>query len=738
MAVITPFVLIAFLSAPAQRRLSSPGVYEGEDLVRAGKASTNAGTVSSQAMAGFGAGWSGNAQLFWGGGQPGAVLDLIIEVTTPAKYGVELHMTRAPDYAQLQIQVDGKAAATAFDGYAPNVVPSGAIHIGGFDLSAGSHKLSFLITGKHPNSSGFLVGIDRVRLTTTTVASASQTSTGATSSSDAINATRLGLRTRLEIWNGIHTVDNAPLTFGKDAVFGQGTTQWLWFFRWSTTVPGAKSAVLVASRQEPVASDPPLAPPGFVGLKEVPDGIPPSGVNRDFKLDLESWVPPPPSGRSRLALSSRLYMSIVLLDDNGQPIGPPSTAVTLTRGSRQGTIDTAEVIAAAEKVKAETEAKRAKASIFEVKILSHKPVTFPDPNRWGCIIVVKNPYYLKALHPLMQYQPGHEYCPPTDPSTQEKSTWEWIGTAIAGWGKAYDGLAHFYDEAKNYVATQFANTVPCKWLGKKLEDDCKDAARQLAGTAISVGLVAAGVPPTLPDLGALGDLGKGKVVDAAVGYTCDAFESQGGMCTPEMREQLAKLYQQALDELLEGIKRDGKEPDCGDGQTANEHGKLPLPCFTQFPGTDVKPASGSVYEPSMVTVRVTRVKPDPDFIMPGCSVFANVNLQKEFKGGWFGGWYAKPGLLSGEAFVEQRTSIPPLALGKSVDLTLLFTRTQKHSLPGLYQPDYVGWQNLYVGGKGSLIAGAITDKGVPLPSSPNVPQIIGCGKADQWNVEIPK
>jgi len=472
-------------------------------------------------------------------------------------------------------------------------------------------------------------------------------------------------------------------------------------------------------------------------MKEVPDGIPPPGVNRDFKLDLESWVPPPPSGRSSAAFSPRLFLRIILLDENGQPIGTPSGAVTLTRGGRQGTIDVAEVIAAAEKVKAETEAKRARASVYDVKILSHKPVTFPDPNRWGCVKVVENPYYLKALHPLMQYQPGKEYCPPTDPSTQEKSTWEWIGTAVTGWGKAYDGLAHFYDEAKNYVATQFANTVPCKWLGKKLEDDCKDAAKQLAGTAISVGLVAAGVPPTLPDLAGLQELGKGKVVNAAVEYSCKSFESQGGVCTPEMREQLAKFYKQALDKLIEEIERDGNEPDCGDAQTAKEHGRLPLPCFTAFPGTEVKPATGSVYEPSMVTVRVTRTKSDPEFTMPGCSVYANVNLQNDFKGGWFGGWYAKPGLLAGEAFVEARSSIPPLALGKSIDLTLTFTKTQKHSLPGLYQPDYIGWMQLYVGGKGSLFAGAVTDKGIPLPSSPNVPQVIGCGKGDSLDVQIP-
>lgn len=732
MALLAALVLLMTQSAGAQPTRST-GVYEGEALVRSGKVSVSGGNVSAQPMSGFGQGWSGNSQLFWGGGQPGAVLDLTLDVATQGRYTIELELTRAPDYGQLQFEVDGRRAGSAFNGYAPNVVPSGPVNIGGFDLSAGAHKLSIKITGKDRGSAGFLVGIDRARLIMTEAVSPTRVPTRVVTPPRTIIPALISLRPTLQIWNGISTVDGAPLAYVKDAVYGPGTTKWLWSFRWSTSVPGAQSAVLVASSQEPSSNDAPLSPPGLVGVKPVSDGVPPSGEAREFIVDIGSWFP---SGRG-VFTGPQLFMRVVPLDATGQPVGPPSGVVTLTRGSRDGTINVKEVFASAAKVKAETEAMRAKAMVFEVKLLKHQPVIFPDPNRWGCVVVVKNPYYQKFTHPLSNYQPGKQYCPPIDPSTQEKSTWEWIETGVTGWVKAYDGLAHFYDEAKSYLATQFANTVPCHWLGKKAKDDCKDAAKQLAGTAISVGLAAAGVPPNLPDTAALQEMGKGKVVDAAVEFSCESFESQGGACTPEMRAQLAKWYKQGLDKLLAEIQRDGKEPDCGDKQTANEHGRLPLPCFTAYPGAEVKPATGSVYEPSYINVRVRRVKPDPDFALPTCSVYAVVNLQNDFKGGWFGGWKAKPGLLSGEAFVEVRHPIPELKLGKSVDLTLTLTRIQKLSLPGLYQPDYIGWLHLYQGGKGFVMAGAVSDKGIPLPDSPYVPQVVSCGKGDKWDVQIP-
>jgi hypothetical protein len=136
---------------------------EAERLVQANKALVNGGKVSVQPMAGFGSGWSGNAQLFWSGGAVGAVLDLLVDVPAAATYAVELYMTRAPDYADLKIEVDGKPSPVPFSGYAPTVMAPNPMQAGKFSLQPGSRKVSFMISGKYQQSTGYFVGIDQIR-----------------------------------------------------------------------------------------------------------------------------------------------------------------------------------------------------------------------------------------------------------------------------------------------------------------------------------------------------------------------------------------------------------------------------------------------------------------------------------------------------------------------------------------------------------------------------------------------
>lgn len=137
---------------------------EAEDLVKAGKSSVNAGKVAIQPMAGFGSGWSGNAQLFWSGGSVGAVLDLAVTIPAAATYAVELYLTRAPDYADLKMEIDGKAVSFTFQGFAPGVMAPSPLQAGKFSLPAGTRKVSFMIAGKYPKSTGYYMGLDRIRL----------------------------------------------------------------------------------------------------------------------------------------------------------------------------------------------------------------------------------------------------------------------------------------------------------------------------------------------------------------------------------------------------------------------------------------------------------------------------------------------------------------------------------------------------------------------------------------------
>jgi hypothetical protein len=116
-------------------------------------------------MSGFGPAWSGNAQLLWVEGAVGAVLDLLVNVPANGTYALELHMTRAPDYGTVSVEVGGTAAVKHFSGYRKKVLPSGAYPMGNFHLSAGKRRVAFKIIGKAAESTGYLVGIDKIVLT---------------------------------------------------------------------------------------------------------------------------------------------------------------------------------------------------------------------------------------------------------------------------------------------------------------------------------------------------------------------------------------------------------------------------------------------------------------------------------------------------------------------------------------------------------------------------------------------
>jgi hypothetical protein len=158
------------LEALAQGKSNPPArmLVEAESLLASRKYLVNGGKIAVQEMTAFGPGWGGGRQLFWSGGSPGAVLDLVVDVATPGRYEVTLFLTRAPDYGNVQVEVDGKRSPASFDGYARRVVQSGAVRAGMFQLPQGPRKISLMIIGKSPQSTNYYVGIDRIVLTQST------------------------------------------------------------------------------------------------------------------------------------------------------------------------------------------------------------------------------------------------------------------------------------------------------------------------------------------------------------------------------------------------------------------------------------------------------------------------------------------------------------------------------------------------------------------------------------------
>lgn len=138
-------------------------VFEVESLMPT--AVTSGGQILRQDMTGFGSGWGGNAQLFWrppapAGDKPYLITEFELKAT--GTYDLVLHYTTAPDFGQFTVYIDG-THATKHDGYGSQVGLRQAL-LGRYPLSAGRHELAFEVSGKNPQSTGYIVGVDRLRL----------------------------------------------------------------------------------------------------------------------------------------------------------------------------------------------------------------------------------------------------------------------------------------------------------------------------------------------------------------------------------------------------------------------------------------------------------------------------------------------------------------------------------------------------------------------------------------------
>ncbi|WP_249227151.1 LamG-like jellyroll fold domain-containing protein [Kutzneria sp. CA-103260] len=109
--------------------------------------------------------YSNGWQLFFPGNAAKQTFDLAFNAPVEADYALGAEMTKAPDYGQVQVALDGKPLAgtdtTAFDGYAPAVARA-YLPLNGAHLTKGSHTLTFTLTGTNAATTGnrYQVGID--------------------------------------------------------------------------------------------------------------------------------------------------------------------------------------------------------------------------------------------------------------------------------------------------------------------------------------------------------------------------------------------------------------------------------------------------------------------------------------------------------------------------------------------------------------------------------------------------
>lgn len=144
--------------------VASTAVIEAEALL--GTAKATAGGFQRQEMAGFGAGWGGNAQLFWRAPPPsgdGPRLIVFFDVPAAGSYDMTVFHTVAPDFGRYTFYVNDRVSSDV-DGYHTGVALSRSV-LGRQALVAGKNQLEVRVTGKNPASSGYIVGLDRIELT---------------------------------------------------------------------------------------------------------------------------------------------------------------------------------------------------------------------------------------------------------------------------------------------------------------------------------------------------------------------------------------------------------------------------------------------------------------------------------------------------------------------------------------------------------------------------------------------
>ena len=137
-------------------------VIEGEALVT----KANGGGAAPQAMGSFPEdSWSGDSHLWWTGAKPGDSLQADI-AGDPTANALQIVLSCAPDYAIVQLSVDGNPVGNPIDLYHPQVITTGVLTFKDVKLSAGDkHNLTLEIVGANAKAAkAYMVGIDWVRL----------------------------------------------------------------------------------------------------------------------------------------------------------------------------------------------------------------------------------------------------------------------------------------------------------------------------------------------------------------------------------------------------------------------------------------------------------------------------------------------------------------------------------------------------------------------------------------------
>ncbi|GIG68315.1 fibronectin type III domain-containing protein [Phytomonospora endophytica] len=150
--------------------------YEGEDLALV---RSNTGVVTPNPMRGYTGVWSDHGQVFVQARGTTDFADLALDLPAAGTYEVRTSFTRAPDYGQATLAVDGHLLGSPVDAYIPSgVEKTDDLALAPIPMAKGTHVVTLAPAGRNSASKGFQIGVDYVDLKLTGAAPEDRTAPG--------------------------------------------------------------------------------------------------------------------------------------------------------------------------------------------------------------------------------------------------------------------------------------------------------------------------------------------------------------------------------------------------------------------------------------------------------------------------------------------------------------------------------------------------------------------------------
>jgi hypothetical protein len=483
------------LSASVGRAQARPSPISIELEDRATDAKVSGGSVSRQDMRPFGAGWSGDAQLFWGAPAPvdqpirnWPHLTLHIDAP-PGTYEVILHYTSAPDFGTFRVFLEGQPAGD-IDGYGATVSPK-VRDLGARKLTSGSHEMTVTVFTKAGASRGFAVGLDRIELRPVGAAAPARPSEPSAPLERPPQVIPLIV---LPSGASLFYLDGDIAMSADFAAHGKSVR-----FYWDVTkIPNAQGVAWQISDARLPESDTSLQSPSILVGRQG------TGVKGSFPVDFGKLARPQRSAEIRTETRGKgplWYVRVLPVSaDFSNVVGRPSNVI----------------------------------AVYDIQAPSAQPdIKIESPTYYTKPGV---PLHLTAFE-LVPYRYVDQWpsgCEVYRGAGYNETPWGWAAGAV---GDAFDWTSEAYKDAKNSVVTGVVTVFPF-------------VPRQVAAIALDAALASCGIPPNVPNFDQLMTNGS----DYLAGQMTDELANQvpaGSALAQLGKEELRRRIRQQTRAALE-------------------------------------------------------------------------------------------------------------------------------------------------------------------------------------------